>query len=294
MKVVIPMDVNEGCLVTNVANEVVDWTAGSYNEGDRRVYGEYVYEAQVTTTDEPDVGAAKESPTWLRLGRANKWRMWRDGTDSRSSRLESIDATVTLTEAATSVALLGLRGISARVTVTDPVDGEVYDATRSLVDIGVGDWWEYFFLPYSEVSAVYFDDLPSYPDADVAITIEAATPESVAECGRAIIGAALDVGITLTDVSSRTETFSRKERDQFGNLTLVPRRTIRILDYTVMVERSMVDAVQQRFGRIAAVPALFVGSADFPETIVYGVYETFDLIISGHAMSRCSLQVQEY
>lgn len=294
MKIVVPQDVNSSNLTsTTVVNDVADWAAGTYEAEDQAVYGEYIYEALTTTTDQPDVGAAKETPTWVQLGRSNKWRMFRDGTDSVSSQLGGIDVEIDVTSTISSVAILGASGTTVTVTLTNSIEGEVYSEQKSLVDIGAEDWWEYFFLDYEEGTDLLFAGIPAYT-GDLSVTIDSVSGSDSAECGRLIMGLEYEVGITVEDVQSRLQDFSRKERDAFGNLTLVPRRTIRIVDYQFMTEPEFVDSVQRRFRNLAATPALYIGDDDIPETIVFGVFYNFSTIINGHTITECSAAIEEF
>jgi hypothetical protein len=172
----------------------------------------------------------------------------------------------------------------------------VYDETKDVADIGVPDWWSYFFTGYERNRSLVFEDLPAYYGTGVtlAITINPASPTDEVECGRVVIGPTLDAGQTLQGVKSRNITFSKKERDEFGNLTLINRRTIRVVDYPVMIPNVNVDAIQRKAAELAATPTLFIGDADMPETIVFGVFESFDVIINGLSVVECSLSVEEF
>lgn len=302
MKLVVPITVDATNLTTNVVNEVVDWTAGTHLEGVRLVEGELVYEVveHPSTTDQPSVGAAKVVPTWIVVGYANKWRMWREGSDSVSTRTSTVGIACSITPlssaAITTVGVLGVEALSVTVEMTDAVDGVVYDETQDVADIGVPDWWSYFFTDYSRNRTIVFDGLPAYYGAGVtlAVTINPASPTDQVECGRVVIGRALEVGQSLQGVKSRNITFSKKERDEFGNLTLVNRRTIRVIDYPVMIPNVNVDSVQRKAADLAATPTLFIGDGDMPETIVFGVFESFDVIINGLSVVECSISVEEF
>lgn len=295
MRTVQPVNVNDSNLTaTNVAEIIFDWTLGTYNIGDQRVYGESVYEALGTTSDRPDIGAAKSTPTWIRLGYSNIWRMFRDGADSRSTAPGEINVTIQTVAPATAIALLGLSGSHAYIMLTDDVEGIVYQADASLADIGVLDWWEYWFTDYDTVSSVYFPDIPAYGGAELNVLIEAATETANAECGRVVFGPEREIGVTVEGVQSRFEDFSTKTRDEFGNLTLVPRRTIRVVDYDFKVENTAVDFTQRAFSALAGTPAVFVGHPDLPETTVFGVYQSFQVIVNGHMITDCSLSVEEF
>lgn len=283
MKLVNPQDVTSLSLISsNVTNERPGWLPAPYGQGDQVAFGEYIYEALTSTSDQPEVGAAKASPTWVALGRSNRWRMFRDGTDSKSSQTAQIDVRIQVASIINSVAVLGVTGSSVRVTLSTVSHGIVYDQTRFISGIG------------AESSDLFFADLPAHVWAELSIVISAPSSGANAECGRLIMGIETEIGVTLEGMQSRIEDFSRKERDAFGNLTLVPRRTIRIVDYEFQVEHPLVNSVQRQIMELSAVPTLFVGDDNLPETIVFGVFVHFSTIINGHTATECSLQVEEF
>ena len=97
MKIIRPTPVTEGRLTGSDVpiDDYPVWTAGEYNEGDSVVVGIEAFEALETTSDEPVAGASKTPPSWLRLGYVNKWRMFRDGRDSKTRQDGGIATTVT-------------------------------------------------------------------------------------------------------------------------------------------------------------------------------------------------------
>jgi hypothetical protein len=294
MKLITPVTLDPDDLTTNVTNEHSDWSAGTYNADDRAVYNNQVYEALSTTTDQPDTGAAAEPATWLLLGYSNQLRMFTEGADSVTSELGDITVAISDVLLMTDVYLLGCLGVTAQVVLTDSVEGIVYDETIDLTDIGCVDWWEYFFLDYDQVTTAYFPGIPPYPGSVLDIVITAATETDPAECGRVIYGVVKEIGITVEGVESRVEDYSTKERDGFGNLKLVPRRTIRIVDFPFMVENAFLHPAQRIFQNLAAIPTLYVGDDDLPETIVFGVFLTFIIVSDGFSITECSTSIEEF
>lgn len=299
MKFVVPITVDDTNLTSNLTNEAADWTAGTYNTGTKKVEGELVYEvvADPSTTDQPSVGAAKDTPTWIVLGYANIWRMWREGSDSVSTNEGDIEVSVEpINTVITTVGVLNVDAFSVTVELIDDVEGVIYSQTKSVADIGVIDWWEYFFTDYDRTKVLIFEGIPAYFGVGVscAVTVNAASPSDTVAVGRVVIGRALDAGRTLQGVQSRNMTFSKKERDEFGNLTLVNRRTIRVIDYPVMLQSNQADSVQRKAEDLAATPTLFIGDSTKPETIVFGVFESFDIIVKGLSVVECSISVEEF
>ena len=297
MRIVTPYNVDAGQLnTTNVANEVSNWSAGTYDLGDQAVDANQVYKvvADPNTTDRPSLGAATDPPTWVLMGWSNQYRMFRDGRDSFSSRDESIDATLNFAEIITTVGAIGLQGVSATLTVVDSVEGTVYDETISLVDIGAGDWWEYFFSPYEFNDTAIFDGLPPYVGADINLSIDSASETDQVRAGRVVAGFEQPLGVTNYGVSVSILDYSTKERDGFGNLTLVPRRTVRLVDYDVKVSTEQVDFVVRALERIAATPALFIGDSSFSSSVTFGIYRDFSQGITSPSISDLAIQVEGF
>ena len=297
MRIVTPYIVNAGQLTTtNVVNSETDWSAGTYDLGEQAVDDNQVYKvvADPSTTDQPSVGAVASPPTWVLMGWSNQYRMFRDGRDSFSSRDESIDVTLNFSEVVTTVGALGLQGISATLTVVDSVEGTVYDETISLVDIGVDDWWEYFFSPYEFQDTAIFDGLPPYSGADINLSVDAASATDQARAGRVVAGFEQPLGVTNYGVTVSILDYSTKDRDGFGNLILVLRRTVRLVDYDAKVPTAQVDFVVRALERIAATPTLFIGDELYSSSITFGVYRDFTQGIDTPSISDLTIQVEGF
>ena len=295
MRIVRPQEVTPSILTsTNVVNMEPAWVAGSYTVGQRVVFANEVYEALTTTTAQPNVGALADPPTWIRVGWSNQYRMFRDGQDSRSSRAGDIDVTISYPQVINTVGVLGLVGNTAQLTVTDAVDGVVYDETIDLVDIGVADWWEFFFLPYENIESVVFEGVPPYPGAAVRLLVSALQPTDPVEVGRVVAGLAREVGATLYGSDVQLQDYSIKERDGFGNLRLVPRRVIKLVNYDVHVPTPLVDFVERFLRSLAAQPTLYIGDPLRSSTITFGVFADVSQGITTPSISDLTLQVEEF
>ena len=297
MRIVTPLNVDTGQLTsTNVVNEVADWSAGTYNLGEQAVDANQVYKvvADPSTTDQPTVGAAASPATWVLMGWSNQYRMFRDGRDSYSSRDESIDVTFNLGAIISTVAAIGLKGTSATLKIVDSVDGTVYDNEISLGGIGAVDWWEYFFLQYDLGDTAVFRSIPAYPNAEITLSIDGSVPTDEIRAGRIIVGFEQELGVTTYGTTVSTLDYSTKERDGFGNLTLIPRRTIRLVDYKVTVPSFQIDRVIRTLEKISATPTLFIGDILYLSTITFGVYRDFSQGITSPSISDLTIQVEGF
>lgn len=295
MRVISPLDITATELLASDVpdTDYVVWTAGTYNAGDERQYDLIAYRALSTTTDRPDVGAAATPATWLKLGYINRWRMFRDGSDSKTIQVDQIEVDLEFESLVNSVALFGLEGLQATITMTDAVEGQVYQSTQDIVDIGVTNWYDYFFSDYGTRENLLFDDLPAYIGAEINVLIEAETGSDAA-CGRVICGALQTVGITEYGTSVSSVNYGRRERDGFGNLILEPRRVVRLVDFTVVLPTTTVSSAARILDNLADVPTAFIGDKDIDATIVFGVYRDFRINFSNYALSNTSIEVEGF
>lgn len=297
MKIVTPIEVNGAILDdTNVVNDYSNWTAGTYNTGDRRVEANVVYEvvASPNTTDQPSVGVIADPPSWIRIGWSNQFRMFRDGQDSYSDRLDNIDVTLIFPSIITTVAVLGVQGAEVQVTMTDPVDGVVYDETISLVDIGVISHWEWHFLPYDLNDTAVFEGLPPYSGVEINIVVRGAASTDEIRVGRVIAGISRDLGVTNYGTSIGALEYSTKERDGFGNLVIVPRRTVRLVNYDVLVNSENVDRVVRTLESLSAKPTLYIGDDTYSSTVVFGLYRDYTQGLDDPKGSDLTIQVEGF
>lgn len=298
MQIIRPTVVTEGLLTASdvPVDDYPEWqAAGNYDEGDRVISGIEAYESLVSgNNDTIEDGLAASPPTWLRLGFVNRWRMFRDGRDSKTRQDGGIATTVTPGRVINGLALLGIEGLDVTVTMTDPVEGVVYQRTEAITDIGVGNWYDWFFLPYGTQEDHVFIDLPPYAGADIDVSVTTADPGDTAAVGRYVMGALRDLGITVYGTSVRSMDFSKRERDGFGNLTIVNRRQINIADYRVDVPTQRVDAVKRELDDTRNAETVFIGSPDFGSTVIFGFYRDFDITISNYAISGATIEVEGY
>lgn len=275
-------------------DDYADWSSGAtYTTGDRVVYGIEAWESLTdSNTDQPDTGADKEVPSWLRLGYVNRWRMFRDGRESKTRQNGGFAATVTPDVVVNSLALLGMEGLDFTLTVTDPTDGVVYQRTEDIVDTGVGNWWDFYFLPYGVNEDFVFTDLPPYSNAAIEVSVTTSSASDTSAIGRFAIGISRELGITVYGTSVRSLDFSKRERDGFGNLMILERRQIALVDFRVDVPTENVDKVKRELDQLRNQETVFIGSPDFESTIIFGFYRDFDITIANYAISDATLEVE--
>lgn len=268
------------------------WTAGTYTLGQQRVYDHHVYEVIVSsTTDRPDIGAALTTPSWLDLGATNRFKMFDQIISTQTVYAAEIDVDILPGAIINAAAFFGLSGNSITLTMTDPTDGVVFTETRSLQDNTIIiDWYTYFFEEISFLPDMVFLGLPAYGTATLTAYIDGGAGD--AKVGEVVIGKQRTIGVTNFGTSVSIIDYSVKSTDDFGNTVITTRAYSKRADYDVTVETAAVAAVQKALADIRTTPTVFIGDEDRPETVVYGFYKQFNIVLSTPSISDCSIEVE--
>lgn len=268
------------------------WTAGTYTLGTKRIYAHHVYEVIVSsTTDRPDIGAAATTPTWLDLGVTNRFKMFDQIISTQTSYTGAVDVDVTPGAIINAAAFFGLSGNEITLTITDPVEGVVFTETRSLQDNTIiTDWYSYFFEEISYLSDMVFLGLPAYGSAMFTAYVDGGA--GTAKVGEMVIGKQRTLGVANFGTSVSIQDYSVKSTDEFGNTVIVQRAYSKRADYDVTVETASVAAVQKALADIRTTPTVFVGDENRSETVVYGFYKQFNIVLSTPSISDCSIEVE--
>ena len=285
-------------LVELTDDTLVTQTNPSVTEGDIYTYGEHNYEALVDNDDRPDLGVIKlnengdPAPTWLDLGFINPLRMFDNKLDSRTTGPSPLVIDITPNMLVNGLALFNVDAATVQITYTDPDDGLVYDTGQiSMLDnSGVQDWYSFFFDPYLVKADLARVDLPAYIDGTVQITLDGAGADVA--IGEIVLGTIYQIGEAQYGSSAGIIDFSRKEQDQFGNFEIVPRRFSKRAEFDAVIPPAYGGSVQRTLARLRATPIVWIGSVDLEETIVYGYFREFDILLSNPAFSNVTITVE--
>ena len=302
MQLIKPVTVTDSILTaTNITeDDYAVWNSGTaYVVGDKAIstVTHRIYEALINNTNVDPTGTATDPATWLDIGATNRWKAFDQKISDPVTNLNLIE--YTLNDPAsnvTSVALFGLKGISANVTVTDTTvggDGEVYNQTVSLLDNrNIVDWYTYFFEEQVQREQAQFLDLPPYIGSNVEVTVTSATGDTT-ELGQLVLGFLSNLGTTSYGTSITIEDYSRKEVDAFGNFIIVQRDFAQLADFDVQFETKNARKIQRTLAEYRAIPIVYVGSEDTSYgTTIYGFYRRFDLTLEGPSLSFGAIEVE--
>ena len=274
------------------ADDASEWSSTtSYTAGDQVIVlgtTQRLYEALQSSTD----SFPPDNPTdWNDLGAINRWKMFDGGTNTQTVNADTIEITLEPDGIINALSLFNIEAASARVVMTDDTEGVVFDKTYNLVDnSGVDSWYAYFFEPILLSELLADLTLPAYGSPQIDITLT--NNGSNAKCGLTVIGAEAEIGTTIFGTSVGIRDFSRKEADEFGNFNVVERRFFRLVDYDARIPTNKVQFVQRILNDRRAKPTVYIGEIDNPETIVYGYYRDFDIVLSNPAFSNATIEVE--
>ncbi len=291
MEILNPITVTDAMLTSNISITETIWSAGTYALNTERYKGTTLYKVIVaSTSDDPEVGVLADPPTWSNIGSINKWKMFNEVVGDQSTRSTPIEVTIVPTSVCNMVALINIEASSVAITVTDDVDGIVYSQTKDTADIGVIDWWQYFFLPYEALTDMIFTDLPSYIGADIKVTIT--QTGGTAKCGELVLGQSKFIGYTQFGTSVGIIDYSKKETDSLGRFIITPKAFSKRIDFDIDLDTNAVSSVQKYLSEIRTRPMVWVGDPVVPATIVYGFFKNFSIVLSNPASAGCTIQVE--
>lgn len=111
-------------------------------------------------------------------------------------------------------------------------------------------------------------------------------------CGAVIIGLSRAIGGTAYGAALGITDFSIKQADDFGNLTVVERAYQKTGDFTVFVQNTYIDTLQDMLAGLRATPALYIGAAAFGSSAIYGFFKQFSVAIQYRDVSVLTIQIE--
>lgn len=231
---------------------------------------------------------------WVEVGSVNRWRMFDASNTSQTTIAGGIDVSLAPGSVYNGVALLNLSGVhDIRVRMTDTVDGVVYDHSESMQAPPLtADWYAYFFDAITSRNSLVLLDLPTYGSAVLRIQMNSAVGV-VAGCGVAVVGRRRSFGHGI-QLGARVgiQDYSRKERNAFGDYQVTQRAFNKRADFTMWLDGSEVDAVQDLLASLRATPCVWVGSSKYTSALIYGFYKDFEITIAYSDLSSCTLTLE--
>jgi len=133
-------------------------------------------------------------------------------------------------------------------------------------------------------------DLPAYTNARLIVILTA--PGENVQCGELIFGQKLEFGDTEYGARTGIKDYSVKQRDDFGNFTVVERNYSKRATFMVVMDNAYIDYLQKLLADFRATPIVYIGSDGYTSTHVLGFYIDFSVEIAYPTTSLCSIEVE--
>lgn len=295
MIIVRPVDITDAVFTSSsiAENDYAAWSSGStYADGDRVIVAasHEVYESlQGSNTNH----TPSTSPDWwVLVGATNRWRMFDENIGQQSQASDSIAVTLSMgANRADSLVLLNVDASDFTVTMTDPLEGVIYDEDINLVsDSGVQDWHAYFFEPIDRLREYAITDMPINSGTTIALTIN--NPGGTVSVGEAVLGLARNIGGTEHGASIGIRDYSKKDTDAFGNVTVVERAFSKRGTFTVLIDAGLTEYLQYLLSDYRATPIVYIGATERLATMIYGFYRDFSIVIAYPEHSVVNIEIE--
>lgn len=246
-----------------------------------------LYRSLVDANDAP----LSDDTKWLNIGPTNRWGMYDRKLGTLTRQYELIDNVITCPGRVSGLAFFRLAAASIQITITDPIDGEVFDQEFDLVNHeNVDNFYDYFFAPLLRRRNYFIEGLPLYAGAQVRIRIK--NPGAMAECGNCVPGSVIEFGTTTKSASVGIIDYSKKDADpEFGTVDLIERDYRTPANFRDMVKPYLVDEVERVLTERRGKPTVFIGSKKYSSMMIYGFARDWDLAVeSGAAVLTAQLE----
>ena len=270
------------------------WLVGTtYADGDRVIVTtpniHKIYESQqaANTGNDP---TTDDGTYWLEVSSTNRWKLFNGIVQEQTEQAGGMEYVLQSPTVVNSLALINVDCAEVTVTVEDATEGVVYDETFSLIsDSGIQDWYAYFFEPIVRDDRLPILDLPPYANADITVTF---TDTVTAKCGALIIGQFADLGFSQHGASYSIIDYSTKTTDSQGRVTITDGPYANKLDVDVILDTAVFGTVRNILAELRTTPCAWIAEENNRNSIVYGYYREFDIILSNPTTSRCSLEIE--
>lgn len=289
-----PVEVTDAMLNSSVPED--DYPAynpsTTYEADARVIHGHLVFQSlqAENTGHEPVTNAT----WWVQVGPVNRWKAFDRSHSTQTMATDSMWFEISGTQVRSAVALLNLSGVAeVRIVVTDPNYGRLYDRSETLLSAQAqSNWYSWFFGKRTTKKDWRAMDLPSYPNAVVRIELTGIGPIGV---GVILLGDQIEIGEGVQQgVRMGIRDYSRKETDQWGEVTLQQRAFSKTRSLSLLLKNSQLDEVDDLLAGLRATPVLWILASRWDSPNVYGWYSSFDILLQYANHSECTIDIEGF
>jgi hypothetical protein len=265
---------------------VLHFSGGGYFKGAVVRRGNNLYESVIdnNTSNDPEFSSV-DIPTWIDLGKINRWRMFDEFANTHTHGHASINGgdirKVIAGDGVTFVFVSVLEAtdvtverLDASLDIIDTISESVENKERVLIDIG--------------------DPLLIEERLRVIISNDG----EVAKCSILTLGKNEEnFGKTQWEPESKAMDSSLKQTDDYGRTFLRQRGYADILTARLIVDNDKYDEVGRALRKFRAQSYIWdfnEGDTDYNSLLIYGFYRDHSRILHGSTFSTMKIEIQEF
>lgn len=285
----------------NVSNTDPSWDINSiFNYADEIRDGNYIYkyagEDNTNTELSPSVIWERDKeifPVWVRVRPTNYYAAIDGATGTQTTLNGNMVIKFDVSNFDT-LALLNLEVEDVLIELKDlDTNTIVYSNDVDMQDeSNVVDFYSYCFNPFAYKPSLYIDSLPLFSNAEITITLFGSTTK----VGRIVLGRSFFVGDTEYGASLDIESYSLRDVDVFGNVTLKQRGSVNIDNVPVRFATSKAPELREKFKELDAKAILFIGD-ESEDTIVdnllnFGYWTSFSTMLQNPVSTTSNVGIK--
>jgi hypothetical protein len=306
-KITIPFQVKDANIISiNIPENdyPVHSMAATYGLGDRVIVTgvdiHQVYQSVHGVTGTYPLGNIGYSPLaeldlnnpvhWSLVGATNAYKMFDTYTSSQSVYADTITFQVQNLGVVNTTGLINIDAAAAQLVVVDMSDVEIYNQTVDLTSYATfSSYYDYYFTPFLRRNVYVFEDIPPAENCKFTITLSAVGNVSI---GNFVGGYGYEMaGINYSSSVSQKD-YSIKEQLPTGEYYFAEGATSTIADFYFTLPNEKFDLLQRLIQELRATPALYVGSALYESTILYGIVLGAPSTLTYATHSECRMQIE--
>ena len=241
--------------------------------------------------DDPQGDLTNPPTYWVLVSKTNRWKMFDFINSSQTVNADTINVELTIARRPSSLFLGNVECSSIQIIVYDSMMVEVYNETYSMIEsTGTPSYYSWFLNQIQRKVDLFVNDLPPIAGATYNIILDNTGAD--AKCGTCIIGFAENIGLTELGANVGITDFSVKRQNEFGDFEVLERAFNRKGEFNVFVSNSGIDRLQNTLAGYRATPTLYVASADYACTYIFGFYRDFNIVIQYLDHSLVNIQLE--
>jgi hypothetical protein len=295
MKIIRPVTIDDAVFQSSDVpeNDYPAWAGGTtYAAADRVIVTtgyHNIYES-VQSGNTGNDPTTDDGTWWTLISSTNRWKMFNAVVQEQTVQATQINTVLQSTSVVNSLALINVEGTTVVITMTDAVEGVVYNETFNLTSYsGIQDWYAYFFEPIVRKNQLALTDLPPYANASISVTVNAGADAKV---GALVIGQFADLGLSQHGASLSIVDYSTKNTDAQGRITITDGPYADKMEVDVVLDTSQIGQANTTLSSLRTTPAVWIAEDNNDDLVIYGYYREFDIILSNPTISRISLEIE--